>query len=53
MTTILADAKKGVMVSDSNLTDEDRTWRIRKVFRIRGALVATSGGVLQGEAFLA
>lgn len=53
MTTILADATHGVMVSDSYLTDEDRTWSVRKVFRMRGALVATSGDAHQGEEFFA
>jgi hypothetical protein len=52
VTTILADAKLGVMVSDTNMTDDDRVWHIRKVFRIRRALVATAGSVIQGEAFM-
>jgi hypothetical protein len=52
MTTILADAKLGLMVSDTNMTDEDRVWHVRKVFRVRGALVATAGPVIQGEAFM-
>lgn len=43
MTTILADTKLGVMVSDSNVSDEDRAWSRRKVFRIGGALVGVAG----------
>lgn len=40
------------MVSDSNMTDDDRVWRVKKVFRIGGVLVATAGAVSQGEAFM-
>ena len=43
MTTILADTKLGVMVSDSNVSDEDRAWSRRKVWRIGGALVGVAG----------
>ena len=39
------------MVADSSMTDNDRVWSVRKVFRSRGALVATAGDVLQGKAF--
>lgn len=45
MTTILADAKLGLMVADSSISDTDRVWVGRKVFRIRGALVGVSGTV--------
>jgi hypothetical protein len=51
MTTVLANAKAGVMVADSHMTDEDRAWSVRKVYRIRGALVACAGSILCGEAF--
>jgi hypothetical protein len=34
MTTVIADARLGVIVSDSNATDDDRAWSERKVFRI-------------------
>lgn len=49
MTTIAADAKG--MVTDSQATDEDQKWSIRKVERINGALVATAGDVASGERF--
>jgi hypothetical protein len=52
VTTVLADSKLGLMVADSNMTDDDRVWSIRKVFRVRGALVATAGPIDQGEAFM-
>lgn len=51
MTTILADFARRMIVADSHATDEDRAWSIRKVHRIRGALVACSGSVIAGEAF--
>lgn len=53
MTTIIADAKLGLMVSDSNVTDDDRQWSGRKVWRIKGALVATAGDAEEGRKFLA
>jgi hypothetical protein len=43
MTTILADARLGVIVSDSNAQDDDRTWSERKVFRYKGALYGFAG----------
>lgn len=52
MTTILADYHAGVMVCDSNATDGDRNWVMRKVYRIRGALVGCAGNVPEFEAFL-
>lgn len=52
MTTVLADAKLGVMVSDSFMTDDDRVWNIKKVHRIRGALVACAGTVAQYQRFI-
>lgn len=52
MTTILADAKLKMMVSDSNVSDDDRSWSSRKVFRSRGALVGFAGEVLQWRYFL-
>lgn len=51
MTCILADASMGIMCADSNMTDSDRVWRERKVYRLRGALVGTAGDVIAGEAF--
>jgi hypothetical protein len=35
MTTVLASAKDGVMVADSNATDGDRVWTTKKVHRWR------------------
>jgi ATP-dependent protease HslVU (ClpYQ) peptidase subunit len=43
VTTVLADATIGVMVSDSLVTDGDRKWKARKVFRVKGELVAAAG----------
>lgn len=43
MTTILADRRLGVMVADSSMTDDDRRWAARKVFRVRGALLGFAG----------
>ncbi len=43
MTTILADARLGLMVSDSNLVAGDRKWSGPKVIRIRGDLVGYAG----------
>ena len=53
MTTVLADWHQGLMVSDSNVSDTDRHWTQRKVFRIRGALVGIAGTMVQAEQFLA
>jgi len=52
MTTVLADWHAGIMVSDSQVSDNDRKWSARKVFRIRGALVGISGTMSQAEQFL-
>lgn len=52
MTTVLADWHLGLMVSDSNVSDQDRHWIQRKVFRIRGALVGISGLLSQCQAFV-
>lgn len=52
MTTILADARIGVMVSDSNITDGDRVWVGRKVFRHRGHLLGVAGELNEVEPFL-
>lgn len=43
MTTIAADAKAGVMVSDSEWTDGDEKGPYRKVWRIRGELCGFAG----------
>lgn len=52
MTTILADAKLGLMVSDSNVSDGITVSCMRKVFRVNGALVGMAGAVSEFEAFL-
>lgn len=52
MTTVLADAHKGLMVSDSCATCGDRVWRAIKVHRMHGMLVALSGDLNQGAEFL-
>lgn len=43
MTTVLADAKLGLMVADSNISDDDRKWTGRKVFRGPGVLMGLAG----------
>lgn len=53
MTTILADARLGVMVSDSSVSDGDRVWIGRKVFRWRGNLIGFAGDVNESELFMA
>lgn len=53
MTTVLADAKLGVMVSDSNVCDGDRNWSEPKVFKYRGALYGFSGTVSERIEFMA
>ena len=52
MTTILADAKLGIMVSDSNISDGERCGTMRKVWRVKGALVGCSGTVSEIEEFI-
>lgn len=52
MTTLLADARLGVMVSDSSATDDDRVWSERKVFRYQGALYGFAGTVDERIAFM-
>ena len=43
MTTVLADARLGVMVADSALSDGDRQWAGRKVWRVKDELVGVAG----------
>jgi hypothetical protein len=53
VTTVLADARLGVMVSDSNETDGDRTWSTKKVHRVNGALIGLAGVLhIDGDHFL-
>lgn len=49
MTTIAADST--TMVTDSQATDDDQVWSIRKVERIGDSLVATAGDIASGERF--
>jgi ATP-dependent protease HslVU (ClpYQ) peptidase subunit len=53
MTTVLADAKLGVMVSDSSISDGTRVWSGKKVHRVRGHLIGLAGSVPQTDSFLA
>lgn len=41
------------MVSDTLVSDHDRKWKARKVFRIRRALVGYAGSCSQAEMFFA
>lgn len=52
MTTILVDANLGLMVSDSSISNDDRVWIGRKVFRYRGALLGFAGDCLEAEQFM-
>lgn len=47
MTTIIADASLGVMCSDSQWSDDDEKGSVRKVWRIKGALVGFAGDMDQ------
>jgi hypothetical protein len=53
MTTVLADARLGVMLSDSSLSDDDRVWSGRKVFRHKGALYGFAGATDEIVEFMA
>lgn len=53
MTTILADLRLGVMISDSSVSDDDRVWSGRKVRRWRDSLIGFAGDVDEGILFLA
>ncbi len=52
MTTLLADFKLGVMVADSSISDGDRVWSGKKVYRFKGALIGFAGDVNEAEEFL-
>ncbi len=52
MTTILADAKLGVMVADSSISNDDRVWSGMKVWRVRDCLVGMAGEDPHRMAFL-
>jgi len=52
MTTILADYRLGVMVSDSGISDDDRVWLGKKVHRVKGVLLGFAGDYEEGLNFL-
>jgi hypothetical protein len=52
MTTVIADFRLGVMVSDSNASDDDRAWSERKVFRHKGALYGFAGHTSERVEFM-
>lgn len=52
MTTIAADAKTGLMASDSTWHDETQTGLVRKVFRVRGTLIGCAGTLSQITAWV-
>lgn len=53
MTTILADLKLGVMISDSSVSDDNRVWSERKVKRWKGKLIGFAGDVDEAVQFMA
>lgn len=53
MTTILADAKAGLMVADSMVSDGEKAGRIKKVYRIGRDLIGFAGNVDEAMQFLA
>jgi ATP-dependent protease HslVU (ClpYQ) peptidase subunit len=52
MTTVLADLRLGVMAADSSVTDGDRVWKARKVWRWKGHLLGFCGNVDEIQSFL-
>lgn len=52
MTTILADAKKGVMVCDSKATFGSEWFPITKVYRHEGELIGFAGTISEGMRWL-
>lgn len=53
MTTVLADARHGIMLSDSSISDGDRVWIGRKVVRCSGELFGFSGDCDEAVQFMA
>jgi hypothetical protein len=53
MSTIAASVAEGVMASDSFWFDGDECGTIRKVYRVRGALLGFAGGVREWSDWLA
>jgi len=52
VTTVLADARLGLIVADSNVTDDDRVWSDKKVFRYKGVIYGFAGLVEERIAFM-
>lgn len=52
MTTIFADAKTGVMVSDSKCSGDGSWYPVTKVFRVGDELVGIAGSLKEGRAWL-
>lgn len=52
MTTVAADAREGVMCSDSFWFDEDQCGIVKKVWRIRGGLVGVAGNLDESKVWL-
>jgi len=53
MTTLLADHRLGVMVSDSQVSDGERKWARRKVWRVGNSLAGYAGDSAQFGEWLA
>jgi hypothetical protein len=53
MTTVLADARLGVIISDSSISDDNRVWSGRKVFRYKGSLYGFAGDTDEAIQFMA
>lgn len=53
MTSVLASFQLGVMVADSGITDGDRVWSGKKIWRHKGALIGIAGDYLEAEQFVA
>jgi hypothetical protein len=53
VTTIAADARVGLMCSDSTWSDGDECGPCRKVYRVRGGLVGFAGGLSEIRSWLA
>ena len=52
MTTILASAPLGLMLSDSSISDGDRVWVGRKVIRYKGSLFGFAGDCDEAVQFM-
>ena len=52
MTTIIADAKAGIMVSDSNTSDGEIKWPTRKIERIGDSLFGFAGEAVEIQKML-